>query len=93
MGIEAVRGKEINIIFKTTQGLTINILFTQGDTIDHVIKKFFYKVDKPQLIKTNKICFLYLARQLKLGDKTKIEDFFKDDLNPKVVVNDPSNLI
>ena len=92
-GVEEVAGKEINIIFKTTQGFTISIEFRQFETIDYVIRTFFHKIGKPQLIKSNKICFLYLARLLKIGDMTKIEVFFKGNLNPNVFVNDPKNLI
>ena len=78
----------INIIFKTDRGLTFSLFFKYGTTIDEVLKKFFYKVNRPDLINhKGKITFLFNARQLEFGDKTKIEDFFNFIPNPNVVIN------
>ena len=41
----------------------------------------------------DKICFLFNAIRLKLGDNTPIEIFFKNYENPRVVVGDTNNLI
>ena len=84
---------KINIIFKTTQGVTHKIVCNYGTTIDEVLKKYLNTVNKPELINQNKLCFLFNAAQLKFGDKTKVEDYFKGILNPKVVVNDVNHLI
>ena len=41
----------------------------------------------------NKIAFLYNANRLKINDTTKVKDIFKNDSNPKITVNDVSNMI
>ena len=84
-----------NIIFKTTQGTTHTLVYNYGTTIDQVLSKYLNRVGRPELYqeKSNKICFLFNASQLKFGDQTKVEVFFKGVINPKVVVNDVHNLI
>ena len=88
-------GPKINVIFNTTQGTTHNMVMNHGTTIDDALKKYLKRVGRPDLINdnTNKICFLFNATKLKFGDKTPIEQFFKNAPNPKVVVNDINNLI
>ena len=88
-------GPKLNVIFKTTQGTTHTLVYNYGITIDQALFKYLQRVGKPELYeeKSNKICFLFNAAQLKFGDQTKIEVFFKGVTNPKVVVNDVHNLI
>jgi hypothetical protein len=88
---------KINVIFKTTQGVTHTLVYSYGTTIDAVLKKYLKRVNREDLINDEKnkgkICFLFNAAQLKFGDNTPIEQFFKGISNPKVVVNDVNNLI
>ena len=86
--------KKLNVIFKTTQGTTHTLVYNYGITIDQALSKYLNRVGRPELYdqKSNKICFLFNASQLKFGDQTKIEVFFKGVTNPKVVVNDVHNL-
>ena len=95
MGVEEVKGiNEIKITFKTTQGVITNIFAKKETTIDGILKQYLYKVNKPELIRQgDKMCFLFNADKLKLGDNRKIEDYFKDISNPKIVVNDVNYLI
>ena len=105
MGVEEVNaldqqesqndGPKINVIFKTTQGTTTAMVYDLGTTIDKALEKYLKRVGRPDLYqqKSNKICFLFNAAQLKIGDQTKVENFFKNVQNPKVVVNDVNNLI
>ena len=107
MGVEEVSGGQsddlddgkpkINVIFKTTQGVTHTLVYSYGTTIDAVLKKYLKRVNREDLINDEKnkgkICFLFNAAQLKFGDNTPIEQFFKGISNPKVVVNDVNNLI
>ena len=107
MGVEEVNGGQsddlddgkpkINVIFKTTQGVTHTLVYSYGTTIDAVLKKYLKRVNREDLINDEKnkgkICFLFNAAQLKFGDNTPIEQFFKGISNPKVVVNDVNNLI
>ncbi len=84
---------KINIIFKTDQGVTHTLVFKYGTTIDEVLKKYCHRMHEPEFIFKKKKCCLFNARQLKFGDKTKIEDFFPGISNPKVIVNGVNNLI
>jgi hypothetical protein len=85
---------EIKILFKTTQGIETNIFAKKGTTIDEIIKKYLNDVNKPELIKQeNSLTFLFNAQRLKLGDKRKIENFFKNVSDPLIFVNDINNLI
>ena len=34
-----------------------------------------------------------MLSKLNLGEKRTVEEFFKDNLNPKVVINDMNNLL
>ena len=88
-------GPKLNVIFKTTQGTTHTLVYNFGITIDEALSKYLSRVGRPELYqeKSNKICFLFNASQLKFGDQTKVEVFFKGVTNPKVVVNDVHNLI
>ena len=88
-------GPKLNVIFKTTQGTAHTMVYTYGTTVEKALEKYLKRVGRPDLIgdNTNKICFLYNATQLRFGDKTKVEAFFKNVNNPKVVVNDVNNLI
>ena len=88
-------GPKMNVIFKTTQGTAHTMVYNYGTTIDQALAKYLNRVGRPDLIgdKSNKICFLFNAAQLKFKDQTKVEAFFKNVNNPKVVVNDVNNLI
>ena len=88
-------GPKINVIFKTTQGTTTAMVYDYGTSIDKSLEKYLKRVGRPDLYqqKSNKICFLFNAAQLKIGDQTNVENFFKNVQNPKVVVNDVNNLI
>ena len=88
-------GLKVNAVFKTTQGLTTNMIFDYGITIDQALAQYLNRVGRPELIGNlqNKICFLYNAKQLNFGDQTKVEEFFKNIVMPKIVVNDTQNVI
>ena len=86
---------KMNIIFRTTQGTTTNMVYPLGITMDQALQKYLAKVGRDDLYreKSNLICFLFNGAQLKFGDQTKIEVYFKNITGPKVVVNDVHNLI
>ena len=84
---------KMNIIFKTTYGVTHSLSFEYGTTIDEILKEYLNKVGKPELINSKKVCYLFNAVQLKFGDKTKVENYFRGNKKVKVIVNDVNGLI
>ena len=83
----------MNVIFKITQGTTHSMLFNYGTTITKMLEKYLQKIGKSHLYCTdNKICFLFNDIRLRFGDQTPIEEFFKGMTNPKILINDVSNL-
>ena len=94
--LENLDGK-INITFKTTQGITHTLPFKYGTTIDEALKKYLDIINQQErindLYSNRNFCFIYLARRLKLGDKTKIENLFEECKFPRIIVNDVRNVI
>ena len=82
-------GPKINAIFTTTKGTKTIMLYDHGTTIDEAIKKYLERMSRLELYttKSNKICFLFNGAQLKYGDQTKVEDYFKHNSTPKITVN------
>ena len=84
---EGLISNKIEILFHKDIGVNIVIEYDKETTIDEVLKKYLYEVNKPEFIgEQNKIDFLYKAKQIKLGDNRKIKDFFKESGNPKIAV-------
>ena len=83
-----------NIIFVSTQGVSYNIYYNYGTTIDEVLKAYLNEAETPELIddRTNRIDYLFNARRLRFGDETTIETFFRNFINPRIIVNDMQNL-
>ena len=85
--------ERMNITFKTTHGNVNNIKVDYGTSIDDMLKKYLKHINHPELINNkNDIAFLYNAQILIFGDKTKIEDYFKYNNHPNIIVNDLKNL-
>ena len=82
-----------NIIFVSTQGVSYNIYYNYGTTIDEVLKAYLNEAETPELIddRTNRITYLYNATRLRFGDQTTIETFFRNSINPRIIVNDIQN--
>ncbi len=60
-----------------------------------LLKYYLVVVKKPELIRdiNNKIVFLYQGNKIESNNRTPIYDFFKNDNNPIIEVNDPNFLI
>ena len=58
-------------------------------------EKYLTRVGRPDLYrdKSNQICFLFNGSQVKFGNTTKVEVFFRNITGPKIIVNDVHNLI
>ena len=69
------------------------VILNNNTTIDQALKKYLNLVNKSELVNSNKISFIFNANKLVFGDNTKVVDFFKGNVNPKIIVNDTSNLI
>ena len=95
---ENKKEKKINIRFSTTQGTITNISFNENGSIGDLIKLYLKRVDRPDLISSlmngdKSIAFLWNANKLDINDTKKAKYFFKNDMKPKIVVNDIHNLI
>ena len=100
---ENKKEKKINIRFSTTQGTITNISFNENGSIGDLIKLYLKRVDRPDLISSlmkgdknlvdKKFVFLWNAIKLDINDTKKAKYFFKNDMKPKIVVNDIHNLI
>ena len=93
-GVEINTVPKINVQFKTTRGICYIVVVDYGTTIDKLLKKYWKRVDRPDLIgdKNNKIAFLFKACKLRFGDQTPVENFFRGLSEPIVLVNDIYNL-
>ena len=82
----------MNILFKPAGAYSFNITASYGTTIDQLLKYYLRRMNIPELIATNKIKFLFDARGIVFGDETPIEIYFKNNLNPIIMVICFSNL-
>ena len=92
---ENVAGPKINIIFRTTQGTTTNMIYPYGITLDQALEKYLARVGRPDLYrdKSNQICFLFNGSQIKFGEQQKVAASCRNITGPKIIVNDVHNLI
>ena len=86
-------GPKISVLFTTTIGTKRTIVLAYGTTVDQALRKYLDQVGKLDLVGSDKISFLYNAAKLNYGDNTPVENFFRNNMYPKVVVNDTNNLI
>ena len=84
-----------NISFKTTCGINNKLEIIDIRPIGWLLKYYLVVVKKPELIRdiNNKIVFLYQGNKIESNNNTPICDFFENDNNPTIVVNDPNFLI
>ena len=87
-------GNNINCIFKTTQGVVTNVFINPQKTMGELIQVYLKRMGKPELInKKDGVCFLYNANKIKFDDKRVIDDFFRGNTSPIIMVNDIHSLI
>ena len=85
---------KLNVVFKTTGGLKMNVFVNVGTSISDTILLFLKRVGKTELFRPNSgIYFLCNARKLNIYDKTPIDIFTGGQINPVIMVNDVQNLI
>ena len=87
----------INCIFKTTQGVLTNVSINPEKTMNELIEIYLKKVGKYKLNMDyngyNRFAFLYNANKIHLYDKITVKNFFKNSINPIIIVNDIQNLL
>ena len=87
-------GNNINFIFKTTQGVVTNVFINPQKTMGELIQVYLKRMGKPELInKKGGVCFLYNANKITFDDKRIIDDFFRGNNTPIIMVNDIHSLI
>ena len=85
---------KINLVFKSTAGLKMNVFVDVGTSISDAILLFLKRCGRTELFKPNSgIYFLCNAKKLNIYDKTKIENICANQFNPVIMVNDAQNLI
>ena len=79
---------QLNIIFKTTQGIRQNFRFYYGTTINQVLITYLNKIGRSDLInkQSNEIYFTYNSTKINFNDKRKIEQIF-NNTNPVIEVH------
>ena len=88
----------LKFTFHNTSGNTKEIHIDPGKNVKNVINEYLKEINKVELIKSDKLCFLYNAKEINSEDmKIRISDFFKvhslnDDGNINILVVDPNNL-
>ena len=99
MGVDEIReeyddGPKMNIDFKTTNNTRHVITVNYGTTIGQLLNKYLILIGRPDLIvnKSNEIVFLYNSYKLRFVDETPVEEFFKFDGSPSIIVNEVNNL-
>ena len=85
---------KINIVFKTTANVRTNVIADYGQSISDIILLYLKRVGREDLFKKDSgICFLSNAKKIDIFDKTKVEAYFRNTINPLIIVNDVKNLI
>ena len=79
---------QLNIIFKTPQGIRQNFRFYYGTTINQVLITYLNKIGRSDLInkQSNEIYFTYNSTKINFNDKSKIEQIF-NNTNPVIEVH------
>ena len=83
--------KPFNFTFFTFQAIDENkitrmINYGSVVTIDFLLKQYLYTIDHPELINTDEIKFLFNSKYLKFGDETFLDEYFKNEHNPTILV-------
>ena len=93
---ENKKEKRIHVKFITTKGMSTYISFNENGSIRDLLFTYFKRIDRPELINrlmNRDLVFIWNGGQLKINDTRKVKDFFKNDMNPEIVVNDIQDLI
>ena len=86
---------KMSVVFKNAYK-SVNILVNYGTTVEQLIKMYLYKVCGKELIDdyyTGKkvIKFLFNAKDIKFGEQTSVEQYFRSCYYPQVTVLEMRN--
>ena len=84
--------KKMNFNFQTTRGKVFHFTVDYGTTVKELLKKFFDRIELPDLIGCKDIIFIFNAKKIECEDQTPIEKFFDAYHNPVIIVYDVKNL-
>ena len=80
-------GRMANATFTTIEGHTHNCIVNCEVTIDQLLKYYLRRMNKAELIGTNKLNFIFNGSTLKFGDQYSIENYFGNNPSPKITVS------
>ena len=81
-----------DFIFKTIKG-KVHFNVDYGTTVKELLKKFFNRIGRPDLIGCKDIIFIFNAKKIECEDQTPIEKFFYANPSPVIIVNDVKYLL
>ncbi len=82
-----------NVIFATTRGMFSRFILDPDCSIGMAIIIYCVENKKVYDLIDERISFLYNACKLRFNDKTHLKDHFKENINPRIMINDIDNLI
>ena len=77
---------KITIIFRAENGETKLFNFNFGNTLKETFIAYIQRINKAQKINDKDFSFLFNGIKLSFWDKTKIENYFSDCINPTIYV-------
>ena len=84
----------MNINFTTNTGVSSLISIKNTETIGQLLKKYLESEGRPDLFESKKLSFYSNSGgQIKLGNKTEVKEYFKNNNNPEINVIDEQHLI
>ena len=84
-------GKPISIIFETNHGNKSTLVKNCKWTMEKLLGFYLYKMKPEIFFRKNKIKFFYNNIQIKPGNVSTLEDYFKNESNPIIKVIDKNN--
>lgn len=85
--------KKRNVTFKTTRGKVFHFIVDYGTTVKELLKKFFDRIGRPELMGCKDIIFIFNAKKIEYENLTPIEKFFDTYYHsPVIIVNDAKNI-
>ena len=84
-------GPKMNVIFRSIQGHKNNLVVRYGTTIDELLKYYLRSMNRTEFIGSHdKIRFYFDGSQIKFGDQTPVETYFKHNFFPEIKVYQPA---